>query len=71
MAVKDWTKLYQDYKGLWVALEDNEVTVITSGEKLKDVVAEVKKIGYKKPRYTRIPKYDHSMAAFYVANSTV
>jgi hypothetical protein len=28
----DWTQIYQKYKGLWVALKDDEKTVVGSGE---------------------------------------
>ena len=69
--VIDWTKLYSDYKGKWVALETDEETVIASAVNLKDLIVQVKKTGYEKPRYTRVPHHDHAMTAFYVANSSV
>lgn len=55
MTAKNWTKLYAEYPGKWVALEGDEVTVITSGQKLKDVMAEAKRLGYARPLMTKVP----------------
>lgn len=51
----DWTKIYQKYKGLWVALQDDEQTVIASGKTAKEVWDKAQNKGYKKPILTRMP----------------
>lgn len=52
---KDWTKIYKKYKGLWVALLDDEVTVIGSGKTVKETLKEAQKKGYKEPILFRVP----------------
>ncbi len=52
----DWTKIYEKYKGLWVALEDDEITVIASGKTAKEAWEEAQKKGYDKPILTRMPE---------------
>jgi hypothetical protein len=32
----DWSHLYKNYRGKWVALADDEVTVLASGESAKE-----------------------------------
>ena len=51
----DWTNIYKKYKGLWVALKDDEVTVITSGKTVKDVMNKSQKKGYTRPILFRVP----------------
>lgn len=58
MAVKNWTQLFKKYKGQWVALKDDEVTVISAGEKLLEVKREAAEKGYASPIFTKIPKKD-------------
>ena len=53
---KDWTKLYKKYKGLWVALADDEMTVLGVGKTVREAVEEAKKKTDKTPFLTRIPK---------------
>jgi Family of unknown function (DUF5678) len=43
VAAKDWSKIYQKYKGLWVALKDDEETVVGSGATLKEAIEKAKK----------------------------
>ncbi|KKQ21446.1 MAG: hypothetical protein US45_C0054G0005 [Candidatus Nomurabacteria bacterium GW2011_GWA1_37_20] len=52
----DWTKIYKKYKGLWVALADDEVTVLSSGKTLKEALEKAKKNGYSDPILTRMPE---------------
>lgn len=52
---KDWTKLYKDYKGLWVALKSDEETVITSGKTLSAVLDAAKQEDYDSPIVTKVP----------------
>jgi hypothetical protein len=51
----DWTKIYKKYKGLWVALKDDEKTVIASGKTLKEAIEKAKKTGYSEPILFRVP----------------
>jgi len=52
----NWTNIYQKYKGLWVALEDDEVTVVGHGKTLKEALAEARKHGFENPIVTRMPE---------------
>jgi hypothetical protein len=58
MATKDWTALFTQYKGQWVALADDETTVISSGEVLSEVIRKAADKGHPKPILTKIPKKD-------------
>ena len=51
----DWTKIFEKYKGLWVALEDNEKTVVASGKTAKEAWEHAHKKGYKEPILTKMP----------------
>ena len=51
----DWTKIYKKYKGLWVALLDDEKTVVGSGRSLEGALEEANKKGYKQPIVMRVP----------------
>jgi len=51
----DWTKIFKQYKGLWVALKDDEKTVIASGKTAKEAWEKALSRGYKKPILTRMP----------------
>ncbi|MFA4880667.1 MAG: DUF5678 domain-containing protein [Candidatus Doudnabacteria bacterium] len=51
----DWTKIYQKYKGLWVALQKDEKTVIASGRTAKEAWERAKRRGFEKPILTRMP----------------
>ncbi|MBI2337557.1 MAG: hypothetical protein HY429_00935 [Candidatus Levybacteria bacterium] len=51
----DWTKIYKKYKGLWVALQEDEKTVIASGNTAKETWDKARKKGFLKPILTRMP----------------
>ena len=51
----DWTKIYKKYRGLWVALLDDERTVVGRGETLREALKEADKKGYKSPIVMRVP----------------
>jgi hypothetical protein len=51
----DWTSLFKSYKGKWVALQDDETTVIVSGVNAQTVKARAAKQGYAKPIMMKIP----------------
>ena len=51
----DWTRIYRQHKGKWVALKADEVTVIATATTAKLALIKAKKSGYDKPILTRIP----------------
>ena len=53
---KNWTKLYKKYNGLWVALADDETTVLGYGSTVKIALEKAKLKTSKTPFLTRIPK---------------
>jgi hypothetical protein len=53
---KDWTKIQKKYKGQWVALDKDEVTVISAAKKLKEALAKAHNKGFKEPIMTRMPE---------------
>ncbi|MDO8548482.1 MAG: DUF5678 domain-containing protein [bacterium] len=53
---KDWTEIQKKYKGLWVALADDEETVLATGKTLKEAQEEARKKGHKDPIFTRMPE---------------
>ena len=52
----NWTNLQKKYKGLWVALADDEVTVLGHGKSLKEARDKARKNGYTNPIMTRMPE---------------
>jgi len=52
----DWTNIYKKHKGLWVALKDDQMTVVGKGNTAKEALEEAKKKGYKSPFLTRVPE---------------
>ena len=55
MVAINWTPIYKKYKGLWVALLKDEVTVVGHGKTLKEAKEMASKKGYDHPIFTRIP----------------
>jgi len=51
----DWTNICKKYKGLWVALKDDEKTVIASGRTVREVMNKAQKKGSKQPILFRVP----------------
>lgn len=56
MAAINWVNLYKRYKGLWVALKDDEKTVISSGKNLEEAANKAQKKGFKNPIFMQIPQ---------------
>jgi len=54
--VKDWSKIYKKYKGKWVALAEDEETVLASGKTLVETLDRVAKKGHRDPIMTRMPE---------------
>ena len=53
---KDWTKIHKKYKGSWVALAEDEETVVGSGKSAREALENAQKEGYKEPILTRMPE---------------
>lgn len=51
----DWTKIFNKYKGLWVALKDDNKTVVASGKTVKEVMEKAKKRGFQEPILFKVP----------------
>lgn len=52
----NWTNLQKKYKGLWVALAENEVTVIASGKTAREALERAKTKSKQTPILTRMPE---------------
>jgi Family of unknown function (DUF5678) len=55
MAARDWTKLYKQYQGQWVALGDDEQTVIAAASTLREVMKTATRLGYASPHVVKLP----------------
>lgn len=55
MSVIDWTPIYKKYKGLWIALKDDEITVISSGKTLDETASKAEEKGFKNPIFYHVP----------------
>lgn len=53
---KDWTQIFNKYRGFWVALEDDEETVVASGKTAQEAADVAKQRGVTKPILARIPE---------------
>ena len=51
----DWTKEFVKYKGLWVALEDNQQNVIFAGKTVREAIKGAKEKGFDDPIVMRFP----------------
>jgi Family of unknown function (DUF5678) len=53
---KDWSRLFANYRGQWVALADDEVTVLAAAATAKDVLAASAAKGAADPILYRVPE---------------
>lgn len=53
---KDWTKIYKKYKGFWVALAEDEETVLSYGKNALEALKKAREDGYQDPILVRMPK---------------
>lgn len=51
----DWTNILKKYKGLWVALLDDQKTVVGSGMSLVKALEQARKKGYENPIMMKVP----------------
>lgn len=52
----DWSKIYEQYRGLWVALAEDEQTVVGSGKTAKEAMERAREKGCDVPILTRMPE---------------
>ena len=52
----NWTKIQKKYKGMWVALLDDEKTVVGSGTTLQKALELARKKGHGDPIVVRMPE---------------
>jgi Family of unknown function (DUF5678) len=45
----DWTEIYNNYKGRWVTLGDDEQTVVGSGESAREALDRARENGCREP----------------------
>ena len=64
---KDWTNIYKKYKGLWVALDKDETTVVSSSKDAKKAYREAVEKGVKVPILLNVPKEN----SFYIGGVIV
>lgn len=62
---KDWTHLFRKYKGLWVALAEDEETVLGVGKTVREALEQAKKKTPETPFLTRMPENSYPMSAHY------
>ena len=55
MKLIDWRDLSRNYKGLWVALDETEKNVVSSGKNVKTVYNKAIKDGIKIPILFKVP----------------
>ena len=53
--MKDWDEICTAYKGQWIALADDEQTVVAAGKDLKTALALSKSYGTSDPILFRVP----------------
>lgn len=52
----NWSQIFKKYKGKWVALKDDEQTVVGVGNTAQEAWEEARKKGYSNPILTNMPK---------------
>lgn len=51
----DWTKQYEKYRGLWVALKKDQKTVVAAGKTLRETREKANEKGEDDPIFFRVP----------------
>lgn len=54
----NWINLHKEYKGQWVALADDEETVVGSGKSAKEALTAANAAGTEDPILARVPEED-------------
>jgi hypothetical protein len=56
MKLNDWSKVYEEYKGRWVALADDNETVVGSGDTAKEAFDRAHANGFADAALTYVPE---------------
>lgn len=56
MSIIDWSRIYNKYRGLWVALAEDETTVISSSKNAQVAYKEAQKKGISIPILLNVPE---------------
>jgi len=56
MPAIDWSEIFEQYRGQWVAFADDERTVVASGSTAEVAWDNARRVGYAQPILTRMPK---------------
>ena len=64
MKAINWENIREKYKGQWVALEDDEVTVVASGRSVREVLEKAKEEGHAEPIVAFMPRELVSFAGY-------
>lgn len=51
----DWSTIWAEFRGKWVALADDEVTVLASGDTAKDALRRARAAGHDRPILAHMP----------------
>ncbi|GEM_PF-376841 len=52
----NWTEIFEKYKGMWIALAEDEKTVVASSKNAGDAYEKAKKKGVKVPIMFSVPR---------------
>lgn len=52
----DWQDIYKKYRGQWVALKEDEVTVVAAASTLKGANEKAAQAGYPHAIFTKMPQ---------------
>lgn len=52
----DWSVIYKNHRGLWVALDHDEKTVLASGMTAKEALEKATKKGFDQPILSKMPQ---------------
>jgi hypothetical protein len=55
MAARDWSKLYRQHRGQWVALADDRMTAVAHGGSRREVKEAAVKLGHSHPLVLKFP----------------
>ena len=56
MSAKDWRELYKKYPGQWVALQQDEQTVVAAAPTLREAKQRAVEQGIAQPIMTKVPR---------------
>jgi hypothetical protein len=52
---RDWTDLYREYRGRWVALKDDHLTPVAGGRTRQEAREAAARLGYPQPFLVKMP----------------